>query len=86
MQGMTFSIDAGAGLGMTPVAPPVRRSAGAFGYDATEDKGRRKAPYALLRSEDDELPRARREQAITLGRDIRRNFSIAAWAIRRHLD
>ena len=59
---------------------------GKFMYDATEDKGRRKSPTPLLRSEDDELPIYRRNQLITLGHDIRRNFTIAAWAIRRHLD
>jgi capsid protein len=71
-------------LGATGSASASRT--GRFGYDATEDKGRRKSPTPLLRSEDDELPLYRRQQVITLGRDIRRNFSIAAWAIRKHLD
>ena len=57
-----------------------------FVYDCTEDLGRRKSPVPLLRGEDDELPMYRRMQVVTLGRDIRRNFAVAAWAIRRHLD
>jgi capsid protein len=57
-----------------------------LGYDATEDKGRRKSPVPLLRSEDDELPIYRRNQIQSTARDIRRNFAIAAWAIRCHLN
>ncbi len=58
----------------------------AGGYDCTGDTKRRKPPRSLLRSEDDELLPIPRGQAITLGRDVRRNFAIAAWAIRKHLD
>ena len=89
---LTSSVDAGIGCASgiaypsTQMRMATNRGRGQFGYDAMEDKGRRRAPYALLRSEDDELPRFKRDQGITLGRDIRRNFSIAAWAIRRHLD
>lgn len=68
----------------------VRRSFGrivsTFGYDAVEDKGRRKPPVMRLKSEDDETTPFQRGQLITLSRDIRRNFSIAGWAIRKHLD
>jgi hypothetical protein len=88
----TFCADTTAYGRVAAISNAVQRgaagpaSAGRFGYDCCEEKGRRRAPYSLLRSEDDELPRYRREQTITLTRDIRRNFSIAAWAIRRHLD
>lgn len=59
----------------------------ALSVDAVEDRGRRKAPQQLLRSEDDDIgPMLRRGQVITLGRDIRRNYAVAAWAIRKHLD
>ena len=59
----------------------------AFAVDALEDKGRRKSPQLLLRSEDDDIGTVtRRGQLITLGRDIRRNYSIAKWAIGKHLD
>jgi capsid protein len=87
---LTDSIDVGVAVAPMPrnrISQHIAANrATSFGYDATEDKHRRKAPYALLRSEDDELPVYKRQQVITLGRDIRRNFSIAAWAIRRHLD
>jgi len=59
---------------------------GKFGYDAVEDRGRRKAPTMRLRSEDDESTPLQRGQQITLTRDLHRNFSIASWAIRKHLD
>jgi capsid protein len=63
---------------------PVNSAAG--GYDCTRNTGQRKPPTALLRSEDDELLPTPRGQVITLGRDVRRNFAIAAWAIRKHID
>ena len=56
------------------------------GYDATKPKGRRQAPSALVRDEDRELPVASRRALVSATRDIHRNFAIAAWAIRRHLD
>ena len=55
-------------------------------YDATEDKKRRQAPRNLLRSEDRELKLGDRAKLITAARDLRRNFTIAGWAIRKHLD
>jgi capsid protein len=61
-------------------------SSSRLGHDAVEDLGRRKAPVMLLRSEDDEATPFQRGQLITLGRDARRNFSIAGWAVRKHLD
>ncbi len=56
------------------------------GYDATKPKGRRQAPTGLVRDEDRELPVASRRALVSATRDIHRNFAIAAWAIRRHLD
>ena len=88
---LNFTVDVSpsgvcAGVCATGSASAPRARAGSFGYDATEDLGRRKAPVPLLRSEDDELPIYRRNQVISLGRDIRRNFSLAAWAVRCHLN
>lgn len=62
--------------------------AGAVGYsyDAVETKNRRQAPSGLLRSEDDELTPSKRRKMVSGARDLARNFSIAAWAIRKHLD
>jgi len=57
-----------------------------FGYDAVEAKNRRQAPTARLRSEDKELLPHQRRKLTSASRDIHRNFTIAAWAIRKHLD
>ncbi len=57
-----------------------------FGYDATEASPRRSQPVVSLRSEDRELVAQRRRKLVSSTRDARRNFSIAAWAIRKHLD
>jgi capsid protein len=73
---------ANAGLTFTADTSGATR----FGFDAVEDKGRRKPPVVRLRSEDDEATPQQRGQLITLTRDIRRNFTLAAWAIRKHLD
>ena len=64
-------------------APPPATQ---FGYDAAENRGRRKAPTGQLWSEDRELTQAKRRAVQSGVRDLRRNFSVAAWMIRRHLD
>lgn len=61
-------------------------SAFRFGYDATQAKNKRQAPTGILRSEDGENRPAERRKLISAARDIHRNFSIAAWMVRRHLD
>lgn len=62
------------------------KSVAGFAYDAVVSKGRRKAPDGVLRSEDAELNRSERRKLLSSARDINRNFSIAAWAVRKHLD
>src|ERR1700730_14462395 len=57
-----------------------------FGYDAVIANPKRKVPAALLQSEDRELLAESRRKLVASTRDIRRNFAIAAWMIRRHLD
>ena len=57
-----------------------------FSYDATEPRGKRKAPRIYQGSEDVVLDSGRRQKLIANGRDLARNFSIAAWMVRRHLD
>jgi capsid protein len=71
-----------------PGSGPARARFGAAGggYDATLPRGKRKVPLARSRSEDAEL---NNNQRMILGgttRDLRRNFAVAAWAIRQHLD
>ena len=60
--------------------------AGQFTYDATDQRGRRKAPGVDSRSEDIILDATRRSKLQATAFDIGRNFSIAKWMIRRHLD
>ena len=56
------------------------------GYDATRNEGSRKNPVGRVLSEDKELLQLPRRQLTTNIRDLQRNFSIASWMIRRHLD
>lgn len=64
----------------------LRPFAHLFGYDAATSTGRRAQPPGLLRSEDRELMPWFRRRLVSAGRNIHRNFSIAGWMIRRHLD
>lgn len=57
-----------------------------FGYDAVEDKGRRRAPKVTPLAEDRHLKDKARAKMAATSRDIHRNFVIAAWSVRRHLD
>ncbi|HUX01274.1 MAG TPA: phage portal protein [Phycisphaerae bacterium] len=57
-----------------------------WGYDAVDDTARRQAPRSTNRSEDNVLPAAQRTRLTATTRQIRRNFSIAGWMIRKHLD
>ena len=70
--------------------PAPQRSAAAsrrFGYDeVVEDNDRRKPPAANTTSEDDLLTPSKRKKLTGAARDIHRNFAIAGWAIRKHLD
>jgi capsid protein len=56
------------------------------GYDAVKEKGRRKAATSLLRSEDGEATDVDRRKMVGGVRDVRRNFTLLAWMVRRHLD
>lgn len=56
------------------------------GYDAVTGNGRRKAPAARVLNEDQELRGHQRRVMTTSTRDLQRNFTIAAWMIRKHLD
>jgi capsid protein len=60
--------------------------AGVFGYDATVATPRRKAPTADMRSEDEVLRSLQRDTLVSSARDAKRNWAIAAWMIRQHLD
>jgi capsid protein len=60
-------------------------SAGAFTYAAAES-GRRRMVTPTTKSEDRILDVAQRRIVIEDARDLRRNYSVARWAIRMHLD
>jgi capsid protein len=77
----SFEVSCGAGL-----AEPQVRPVGNFEYDALKPEGKRKSPPARVIREDAELKGGKREKLQANSRDIAKNFSIAAWAIRRHLD
>jgi capsid protein len=57
-----------------------------FGYDATEARGKRKTAPQYTTSEDQILDSSKRKKLTSNARDLARNFSIASWMIRRHLD
>lgn len=69
----------------TPVSP-TREPPTRFNYDALEPKNRRKSPKTTIASEDAYLGAGKRGKLQANAADIARNFSVVAWAIRRHLD
>jgi len=57
-----------------------------FGYHAVNTVDRRSVPVSTIRSEDRETTTSQRKTLVATTRDLRRNYAIAAWAIRQHLD
>lgn len=57
-----------------------------FGYNAVEDKNRRKRPVSRTKHEDEQLDLWSRDKALATNRDQQRNLSWVAWACRQHLD
>lgn len=64
---------------------PIGRALQRFTYDAVTTTNKRRAAVSVLRSEDDELQSGDRRALVATTRDLRRNFAIAAWAIRKHI-
>lgn len=62
------------------------KTATKFAYDAVEPRGRRRQPSTVLKAEDDHADERKRRILSANSRDLARNFEIAAWAIRKHLD
>lgn len=56
------------------------------GYDATDGRGRRRAPRSSVRHEDAVATARKREILSATSQDLARNFAVASWAIRKHLD
>lgn len=78
MFGESIFVHTGASFEATP---PVRLT-----YEAAEGSTKRKMPAVSHRSEDAVLDPSRRSRLLSNARDLARNFSIAAWMVRRHLD
>jgi lambda family portal protein len=57
-----------------------------FGYNATEDKGRRQAPREKVKPEDFVLTPKKRKKVQATNIDQQRNTTLLAWMVRRHLD
>src|SRR5882757_3747460 len=54
-------------------------------YDAVTSNGRRKQRVVDNRSPDRILKKKQRDQLISNGRSLRRNFSEIAWLVRKHV-
>lgn len=57
-----------------------------FGYDAATSEGKRRPATGVLRSEDAELPPLDRRKLVSQTRDVARNFVVAGWMLRQHLN
>lgn len=57
-----------------------------LGYDAIKDRGRRRPSKQRVYDEDIRLNSVYRERMQATAHDAQRNFAVAAWMVRRHLD
>lgn len=57
-----------------------------FDYDAADSSRNRKTRSTSLKSEDRHLPPQKRQALTAKARENARNFVVAAWAVRKHLD
>lgn len=57
-----------------------------FAYEASEDSKDRKPGPNRIVSSDDQLTKQKRKKLLANSRNVQQNFSVAAWAVRRHLD
>lgn len=81
LSGPIYVDPSGVSQASAPAAPRTQ-----FVYDAVEQRGRRKSPNVDSRSEDLILDSSKRNKLQANAFDIGRNFSIARWMVRRHLD
>lgn len=58
----------------------------ASGYDAADSRNRRRTVTGRTQAEDKILDKRKRLILTANSRDLSRNFAVAAWAIRKHLD
>lgn len=67
-------------------APDRPDRAAKLNYEAAESQGRRRLPKVTVKSEDDILPHRKRQKVNANNRDLHRNFVLACWIVRKHLD
>lgn len=83
----SFIVDPSGVQTARPVAPIERATKFAGdAYDALKPSGRRKSPSTQIVREDVHLRTKQREALSANSADLARNFSVAAWMVRRHLD
>ena len=58
----------------------------AYGYDAVESTGKRRPPRVRTMDEDRHLDAKKRLKLMATSRDVVRNFILASWICRKHLD
>ena len=68
------------------IAKSLNRVAGFFGFDGAESSPRRRNITSRIKTPDELLTKQKRKQLQANTQDLQRNFAIAAWAVRRHLD
>lgn len=66
--------------------PGFRFSSVQSGYDATDDRGRRRSPPTRTMHEDLHAEERHRQILSANTRDLARNYAITSWAIRKHID
>jgi len=64
----------------------IPKNASRFGYNATEDKGRRQAPQTVVRHESEILTAKKRTRLQATAQEQMRNHALVAWMVRKHLD
>jgi capsid protein len=57
-----------------------------FGYNAIQNKGRRKAPKTRIQAEGKVLRRSDRVKLVATIKELSRNNTVVSWALRKHLD
>ncbi len=72
--------------GVTPYKSNGVARGRALSYDGVATSTRRRPPRSDVKSEDDHLNASERRKLVSTTRDLRRNYAIAAWAVRKHLD
>jgi capsid protein len=74
------------GRGVTQHARKPTEFSSGDAYDAIKPSGRRKSPSPVIVREDVHLRTKQRERMSANAADLARNFSVASWMVRRHLD